>query len=313
MTRLDDLYSSPETAIFRLKDLPPEIRDLIWDETLPSGRIFHVSDCNNVPHRHREVDSATQPRNKTFIFHIHNPPPTALHICKESRNLALRRGFFLSPHKYSTGVWFNPMLDVLYFDRNMRHLLKACEGKKLVHVEGWDKVLNVGVEWRAWFRDIPRLQPGDDMRPRWRAAIEALFVYAPQMRTINFILPKVRHVGGVTFGREPYEAARYACDLVPLPGMTKVPWDKMPRPGSPGVVSMATASLVDGRSYLTEWRAIRRDMELSLEPDGAVMETGEERDNSTGKVSRLPQVLGWWLLREGNPKNYEQQQVHEFS
>lgn len=253
---------------------------------------------------------------QSFKFYVQHPPPVTTSICRESRAVALRRGFFLPSGKDFPGAWFSPEHDILYFDRNMRYLFKTREGKPLVTIEGLERALNIGMGWRAWFRDIPRLLPGEDMRHHWRAAIAPLFLYAPRVQTINFVLPKVRHGGGVTFGREAYGAANYPCELVPLPETTKLPWDKMPRPGTPGAVGVSTASLMGSRSYLTTWKAIRWEMERSLEAgegDGEELKE-DEWGHVLGRRERdVPRVLGWWLLRPGAPTNYEQQQVREFS
>ncbi|PNY26751.1 Uncharacterized protein TCAP_03323 [Tolypocladium capitatum] len=301
--------SASHGVSFRFNGLPREVRDLIWEATLPPGRVFHVSGSHDIPETRRRPPSV--PPTQSFKFYVHHPPPVITRVCGESRAVALRRGFFISSRKDSPGVWFGPERDILYFDRNMRYLFKTREGKPLVSVEGLDRVLNVGVGWRAWFRDVPRLLPGEDMRHHWRAAIDPLFLYAPRLQTINFILPKVRHVGGVTFGREAYGAVNFPCELVPLPETTNLPWDKMPRPGSPG-----TALLTGGTTYLTTWKAIRREMERSLEVaegDEEALAEDEWGHVLEGRERDMPRVLGWWLLRVGAPTNYEQQQVREFS
>ncbi|POR31799.1 Uncharacterized protein TPAR_07974 [Tolypocladium paradoxum] len=309
--------ASSDGVTFGFNGLPREVRDLIWEATLPPSRVFHVSGSHDARETRHHAPSV--PPTQSFKFYVHHPPPAATRICRESRAVALRRGFFLSPQEAAPGVWFSPERDMLYFDRNMRYLftVRTREGKPLVSVEGLDRVLNIGMSWRAWFRDVPRLMPGEDMRRHWRAAMDPLFLYAPRMQTVNFVLPKVRHVGGVTFGREAYGAASYPCELVPLPETTGLPWDKMPRPGSPGVAGVGVALLTGGTSCLTPWGAIRREMERSLEV-GEGAEALEEDEwgrvvEGRGMERRVPRVLGWWLLRVGAPTNYEQQQVREFS
>ncbi|UNI21224.1 hypothetical protein JDV02_007234 [Purpureocillium takamizusanense] len=247
----------------------------------------------------------------------------------------------------SPGLWFNPQRDMLYLDRNMRHRIKAEPRLQQQHAvavaNGMDKVLHVGVEWRAWFRDIPRLlhegdNNGDDdeqgeegqgdntdtdntdmrMVAHWRSAMEALLLCCPSAGTISFVLPRVRHVGGVTFGREPYGAARYPCDLAPLPDEVRVPWEKKKQQQPLGAAAaagtagagLALAALLAGggssssgggstRSALTEWRAIRREMQsalasLAYDKKGAEMmsrrhgwEEEEEEDTKKGKDRAL--------------------------
>lgn len=355
------LKPSPHAMAFRLADLPPEIRHLIWDATLPERRVFHVSDCAKIAYPNPEekgdedeeaeaeaeaeeeqhedgIDSSgmatwqPEPGERTFDFYIRHAPPLATQICRESRMVALSSGFFfLSPSSRSPvgppspGAWFNPRRDMLYLDRNMRHRIKA---EPRLHVAGMDRVLHVGVEWRAWFRDIPRLREGQDMCPHWRAALEPLLLCCPRAETVSFVLPRVRHVGGVTFGREPYGAAQYPCDLAPLPDGIQVPWEKLPQlaPGAALGTPGLALSLTGGTSTLTEWRTIRREMEAALDSlgrrdKGAAAEMSHEWGRALLATQgrrhgrRAPSstsVRGWWLLRPGAPTNYEQQQVREF-
>ncbi|KAJ6437243.1 FAD-binding, type 2 [Purpureocillium lavendulum] len=379
--------SSPHAAAamaFRLfSDLPPEIRHLIWLATLPpDGRVFHVSGCSKVAyanaHRNPEEDwlirdwHPAEPSERAFDFYVRHAPPLATQICRESRAAALSSGcfFFLAPSPSSSssslsspvpaaarpspGAWFNPRRDMLYLDRNMRHrIIKAASAAepRRMRVRGMDRVLHVGVEWRAWFRDIPRLREGEDMRPQWRAAMEPLLLYfCPRAESLGFVLPRVRHVGGVTFGREPYGAAQYPCHLAPLPDGIQVPWEKKQRrpqlqlqlqlpgganaaaaaaaaaPAVPGTAGLALSLTGGGggTSVLTEWRAIRREMEAALESLRLGRDKGaEEMSDGQGRVlatqgggrrpgKAAPVVRGWWLLRAGAPTNYEQQQVQEF-
>lgn len=313
------------TTSFRLAHLPPEIRQLIWEATLPERRFFHVSDCKktfptNPLHNGSGVWHA-EPIEMTFDFYIRHAPPMAARICRESRAIALSHGFFLAAVKSrfnpSPGLWFNPRRDMLYFDRNVRHHIKI---EPRIYVNGLEKIMNLGIEWRAWFRDIPRLREGETMCPHWQAALKPLLVYCPQIESVSFILPRVRHVGGVTFGREPYSAACYPCNLIPLPDNIRIPWEKLPPlgPGETLGIPGLALSLNGGTSTLTEWKTIRREIESCIELSTESVREGDQvsmdRECRTfGKPGRArPSVSGWWLIRLGAPTNYEQQDVREF-
>ncbi|OPB46139.1 hypothetical protein A0O28_0062600 [Trichoderma guizhouense] len=310
-----------QNTSFNLPGLPFEIRALIWEATLPPARIFHVK------------DTTMTGRHKIFTFHRKHPPPIALHICAESRAAALRNGgFFLSPEP-GTGPWFNPKRDILYFDRNQRHMLRITDGH--LWICGWEEVLHVGLEWRAWFRDVPRqTAPGDeDIRRHWRNVVRRLYFHMPALEGIHYVLPRVRHKGGVTWGREPYKSEQYETQLVPLPKKTEIPWagagmgirnavhnGAAAGNAAPGVMVIPGAT-EGSRTMLTmtTWGDIKADMERALEEElkgdeddqVAVLDWTlenedheEEEDNSTCVFpgNRLPEVVGWWLLRQDAPR-----------
>ncbi|RFU78067.1 hypothetical protein TARUN_4128 [Trichoderma arundinaceum] len=318
---------------FNLSGLPFEIRSLIWEATLPPPRIFHIKGT---------ADSCLQ---RILTFHNSHPPPVALHICAESRAAALRNGgFFLAPVVGGTGSWFNPKRDILYFDRNQRHMLRSRAGK--TQIRGWEQVLHVGLEWRAWFRDVPRqTAPGDeDIRRHWRRVIRGLYLHMPALEGIHYVLPRVRHKGGVTWGREPYGAARYQAEVVRLPEETEIPWagagmgirnavhnGAAAGNAAPGV--LVVPGVAEGsRSVLTmtTWGDIKADMERALkeelkgdeedrvaELDWTLMnEEGEEDDDDENTKcmfpgNQIPEVMGWWLLRQDAPQE-DHPSIREF-
>ncbi|GKU03678.1 unnamed protein product [Fusarium langsethiae] len=73
---------------FPLQRLPPELRDHIWTLTLRGRRAFSVK-------RISRKDYTTDTKFFDFFAPLH-PPPRALSVCRESRAVALRRGFFFS-------------------------------------------------------------------------------------------------------------------------------------------------------------------------------------------------------------------------
>lgn len=314
---------------FNFSGLPFEIRTLIWEATLPPQRIFHVKGT---------ADSCLK---KILTFHCKHPPPIALHICAESRAAALRNGgFFLAPEA-GTGPWFNPKRDVLYFDRNQRHMLRSKGGK--TQIRGWDQVLHAGLEWRAWFRDVPRqTAPGDeDIRRHWRGVVRGLYFHMPALEGIHYVLPRVRHKGGVTWGREPYRSAQYQAELVCLPEETEIPWagagmgirnavhnGAAAGNAAPGVLAVPGAT-EGSRTILTmtTWGDIKADMERALEEElkadqeDQVVELDwtlaneDEGDEENNKCmfpgNRLPEVVGWWLLRQDVPRE-DHPSIREF-
>ncbi len=306
--------------VLDLGRLPPEVRLLVWEATLPDRRVFHVSDLTEVPQTPR-ITNSTKRNEQLFSFHIRHAPPIAHGICHESRAVVLSRGFLLSGSKTCTGKpsagpWFNPQRDMLYLDRNMRHCLKA---KTPINVHGLNRVLHVGLEWRAWFRDVPRLPDGENMHhQQWKMAMEPLLLHCPSAETMSFVLPRVRHAGGVPSGREPYGAEKYSCSLETLPEGTKVPWERMPVQVTNGALVNfpgTALSQLGGESMPVEWRVICRQMKTAadlLPGDGTRNVEDEGFHEPVTQRRRIISVRGWWLVRPGARIGQEEQEAQEF-
>ncbi|KAF7548220.1 hypothetical protein G7Z17_g7214 [Cylindrodendrum hubeiense] len=298
--------TSQGTGSFRLRDLPLEIRELIWEFALPQCRVFHVKGMSR-----QRLWMPPDSRDMYFKFHINHPPPVALHVCSEARTVALRKGFFLSPHEARPhgehpGFWFNPDKDILYLDRNQRTSFHVKPNQPRIRVAGWDRVLNVGLEWRAFFRDIPRPSQDENISNYWRAAIEPLYAYMPRMKTVNYILPKARHKGGVTWGREPYGAQNFEPELLPLQEDTPIPWETHRNLGRPPPRVRLLAGIQMGAEHaasLITWSEVKRDIEKGFEEDdavdGAETEPAREGSPSDDRDFYPPRILGWLMVRVG--------------
>ncbi|CAM1500520.1 Fc.00g096820.m01.CDS01 [Cosmosporella sp. VM-42] len=319
MTALDSSNEKGQPQSLEFNSLPQEIRDLIWEFALPGRRLFHVKGA----FRQRPIEDPNK-RDMFFRFHIHHPPPVTSYINKESRAVAMRKGFFLSSYADRPGVWFNPSLDILYFDRNQRTSFHLRPGESRMSLPGWDRVLNVGLEWRAFFRDTPRPVQEETTADYWWAAIYSLYLYMPNMKTLNYILPKVRHKGGITWGREPYGAQEFDAGIVPLPAATQIPWGSERNTGN-GQVTRGTmhgemARRTGLSAQMVTWREVKSDMEKGFEErmvdeedaDDRRWEYKEATKEEDERGSRSPRILGWWLVRVGAPSTYENPQVMEF-
>ncbi|KAM0520658.1 hypothetical protein ACHAPE_003055 [Trichoderma viride] len=314
---------------FNLSGLPSEIRALIWEATLPPPRIFHVK------------GTSTLDQERSLTFHKLHPPPLALRICSESRTVALQKGGFFLAHAGGAGPWFSPKRDILYFDRNQRQMLRSSGGK--TQIRGGDQVLHVGIEWRAWFIDVPRhTTPGDeDVRLHYRGVVRGLYLQLPALETIHYILPRVRHKGGVTWGREPFGVTKYHAELVHLPETTEIPWagaglgiriavHNGAAAGNATPDVLVAPGVAEGsRTMLsmTTWGDIKANMERALEEElkggqeDQVVELdwtleGEEQDNEESKKAPFagnqpPEIVGWWLLRKDCPQE-DHPSIREF-
>lgn len=92
---------APEVTAFPFLELPQEIQDLIWAFTLPGPRV--------VPILHKEK-----------FYGLTSPcaPPVALHVCRASREIALKSGYELAfpTPKHAAPIYFNFALDTAYID-----------------------------------------------------------------------------------------------------------------------------------------------------------------------------------------------------
>ncbi|KAI9162958.1 hypothetical protein HJFPF1_04553 [Paramyrothecium foliicola] len=285
--------------------LPPEVRDLIWEATLPPRRFFQVNDIGRFSHN--PTPGAALGAVPIFTLHVYHSPPSATQVCRESRSVALRRGFFLESQRHAEdkdaavdpGVWFNPDRDVLYFDCNLRYYLRVRDGRPVYDVPGWDRVLHVGVEWRAFFRDVPRFSENQDMRPSWRAVFGLLYLYMPHMRTLNYIIPATGRVGEPTWTRERQDAAQAEAELVPLPDDARIPWETRLNPGGVGGPTPIAPQTSASTTYLTTWNEVRKNMYNAFEPeDGQPFQGNSHARNGLGAAPREDlRILGWWLAR----------------
>ncbi|KAA8564292.1 hypothetical protein EYC84_011236 [Monilinia fructicola] len=101
--------------ITHFADLPPEIRDVVWELSLPGPRILYLDGISRPIY-----DKNTQSSSDSFQFlKYHNPPnPSALLICRASRDVALKRyriipdpGFGIIYADFAGG-------DILYIDEH---------------------------------------------------------------------------------------------------------------------------------------------------------------------------------------------------
>ncbi|OJD27146.1 hypothetical protein ACJ73_01454 [Blastomyces percursus] len=97
-----------QATCFPLMELPPEIRVLVWKDALPNRRVLRISEL---------PASGYEPGEKMFCS---ARPPVLLHVCVESREVALAhfKPFFREKceSKMPRPIYFRPKLDILYID-----------------------------------------------------------------------------------------------------------------------------------------------------------------------------------------------------
>ncbi|MBE3042370.1 hypothetical protein IMZ48_07265 [Candidatus Bathyarchaeota archaeon] len=220
-------------AATQFSDLPREIRDLIWEETLPPPRLFQQFGLRALFHTTLDSTSrAISPRIQLLYqvcfganladlglqpgsiyaisFHIRYPPPIATQVCRESRDTARRAGFFLLPAATSVksdasetpplefGVlWFGGSTDILYqtFPRGRSDYITNWDRYRHLYIPNSERVRNVGVGWRALLQGTPLhpLTPSNDAQQSWRTLILALYNHWPGLETMRLMIPIVNN------------------------------------------------------------------------------------------------------------------------
>ncbi len=242
-------WPRPKRKPVQFTSLPLEIRDMIWELSLHEERVFHVKAVRYGP----VAPPVHAPYVGSLVFHGSAGdfrPPVATRVCSESRRAAWRAGCFLfqssavaaadgTARRPSAGMWFNPKSDVLYWDRNQRDALSVeavpggagpfARGPGLdPRIAGLDRVEHVAVEWRWFLQDGSRRldeYAGDAMRAHWARKTDRLYAHMPALRTMHYVLPQVRHQGGLPWGREPEAVLGSPIRLTDLPPPTVVPME----------------------------------------------------------------------------------------
>ncbi|OBS29402.1 hypothetical protein FPOA_03338 [Fusarium poae] len=166
-------FCPPAPLRFSLNRLPPELRNHIWTLTLPCCRIFMVKRIERQNHKSQEG---------FFNFHHSNPNPRfpiALSVCRESREAALRQGFFFQEGKESAGLWFRPDTDILYFSTKQKWILRT---KKHISIPEWDRVLHVGIQLEAFYFHKDFLStPPENLAKK----MERFYAHMPNLKTLS--------------------------------------------------------------------------------------------------------------------------------
>ncbi|KAJ2891552.1 hypothetical protein MKZ38_000224 [Zalerion maritima] len=97
----------PETFT-KFRQLPPEIRLMIWQEALPDPRVFEVLDSPSAKQK-------TPPHSGLMFANVHHEaPPSLSAVCQESRDFVLR--FYKRLTFSGTTKYLDPSRDVLLLE-----------------------------------------------------------------------------------------------------------------------------------------------------------------------------------------------------
>ncbi|ROV98371.1 hypothetical protein VMCG_07135 [Cytospora schulzeri] len=183
---------SQTKGIFRL---PPEIRNNIWNFSLPDdGKVVQARSDKCAKHKHEhETDknciisfSIVQQQSNT------RPVPAVLHLCTESRAIV---PFLHGGEKGASGIWWNPAVDKILFDFDFNPC--CLEGRT-----GLCAVFNhvvVGISYGALFSIKLSLEP--DMHTLHaetaaRGQLAKLIEKLPEMQTLSIAYPDVSGCSG---------------------------------------------------------------------------------------------------------------------
>ncbi|KAL2113202.1 hypothetical protein VUR80DRAFT_4909 [Thermomyces stellatus] len=239
-------------AAFQFSDFPLELRELIWEHTLPPPRLFQLHSLLPpraaiapelqrlyklwFPQRGTNDPAPVDLRHMSyFAFRVRHTPPIATQVCRESRNVALRAGYFLLPaaspsaeSDQAPGVtWFGGRTDVLYYPISREaHLFNYRDPTTCL--PNSDLIRHVGVEWRILLRGVPApwQRTYDGEREGWRDRMLMLYDQVPGLEAVHLVLPTAYTINYSTtrsFGGEPQGYDRLKATLTPLPLTERIP------------------------------------------------------------------------------------------
>ncbi|KAM0246318.1 hypothetical protein ACHAP5_004791 [Fusarium lateritium] len=131
-----DAARSPATTFHRFKELPAELRAMVWKLALQPPRIFRlgpVSDESQIDFHWRWVP----------ILNPHKPPACA-QACREPRAIftAEAKQLFGSNEGIYRSLWFSPSTDIVYWD------LKSIRPYRLEDLNpDFTYIQNLAVDW----------------------------------------------------------------------------------------------------------------------------------------------------------------------
>ncbi|MBE3042369.1 hypothetical protein IMZ48_07260 [Candidatus Bathyarchaeota archaeon] len=189
---------------FEIRRLPPELRGLIWEHSLPAPRLFHLKnvyqpnaitpELSQVYQKWFDIDDLSDfhpTEIGSFNFFVRHPPPAATQVCRESRSSARRAGFFVLPAVKTVSedqelvrfgvAWFGGLTDILYHSLPVTgdfitgntvtsygggnfNYITTWEGDRGIYLPNAQHVRNVGVEWRALLCEPPVRATGAEAR-----------------------------------------------------------------------------------------------------------------------------------------------------
>lgn len=199
--------------------IPYELRQLIWEYTLPPRRIFHVDSTPRVRRTERlspetkrvyrawfgpnalpeESSDETTREFSCFKFKNHHPPPVITRVCRESRECAIRAGCFLLPtldgddEDHISAAWFNDSSDLLYYpSQGAAANLDHIDGLPNFAIANLARMRSVAVGW--WYFSTPSTDPFVPNHPVDVLKDRLLAIYGnmPAINTLYIIHPDFR-------------------------------------------------------------------------------------------------------------------------
>lgn len=248
-------------AGFQLSDFPPELRELIWEHTLPPPRLFQLHSTPQptslspesqrlyslwFPHfgpddddpctTNIDTDTDTDPPGTClFRFRIRHPPPIATRVCRESRAAAQRAGYFPLPTAAASDIdgdaqpsvtWFGGPTDILYYPLSLEpHISLGWGPGPRPSFPNSERVRHVGLEWRVLLRGVPSpWHPADDAETfAWRTRIFTLYDYSPGLEAVHLVLPTAYTMAHSSVSGEPYGYDKLHATLTPLELSERIP------------------------------------------------------------------------------------------
>ncbi|CZT05479.1 uncharacterized protein RAG0_11548 [Rhynchosporium agropyri] len=143
-------FSGPDPASKQFAffpKLPAELRLMIWELALPGERIVRIQEFVESSPHDRILQAYQCIGSKARV-------PTLLHVCHESRTLALKHYTIILKNRLLKPTYFNPDLDTLLF-ASLSDLFKFAQPDDLYQshvVIGWSKSIpfNIWNQFTPW-------------------------------------------------------------------------------------------------------------------------------------------------------------------
>ncbi|CAI4215302.1 unnamed protein product [Parascedosporium putredinis] len=223
----------------QFSSLPLEIRDLIWEHTLPPPRLFHKTSSSAASSTNPPPPNRPPHRRFRLSYPAPSPPKSA--PSRAAPPAALASSSYPPPPPTAGPANPHPPLvqpraDIVYIDRSLRTTLVHERGQPEFAVVGFERVQHVAVEWR-WVTSNGSVPLGNyadqPMLDLLGQRVASLYAYMPALATLHYILPLVR------------------CDLVDLPPRITIPLESGHRPW--GDVRDALVNAISAESSVQYW------------------------------------------------------------
>lgn len=194
--------------------LPQELRLKIWEMATDEPRVVVISSHFKDPAR----SWVTPPGQVRGGFYSPTPIPAALHVCAESRDIALKKyilGFSGRNRRWLSDcparIWFNFETDWVYFSGQFGHHTQYTHFQSSILREELEKIRFIGFDFDA-VREYDRY-PTFSLRHWMGTGLKALETFYICLQKPRLDLEQILSYYPLPSGTESYFVKQYRCRL----------------------------------------------------------------------------------------------------